>query len=124
DLLYTRRIGRGPQIDLPSDVTYEPLATDILAAAKVTGRTESGWTVGLLDAFTDDARGTYIDATGATQSGIVEPRSNYFVGRLSRDLRQGDTMIGAMGTAVNRDLGDARAAAWLTKSAYTGAVDF
>jgi len=123
ELMYTRRIGRAPQIKLPSDVRQVPVTTDIIAAAKLTGRTEAGWTIGLLDALTDEMHGLYLDDTGARRSGVVEPRTNYLIGRVSREARSGETAFGAMGTAVNRDLGDARAAAALSKSAYTGGID-
>jgi hypothetical protein len=123
ELLYTRRIGRAPQVALPSTVTDVPASTDILAAAKVTGRTQ-GWTVGVLNAFTDEMHGTYLDGSGVRRSAVVEPYTNYFVGRLGRELRSGQTALGIIGTAVNRDLGDPRAAAALSKSAYTGGFDF
>ena len=123
ELLYPRRIGRAPQLRLPSGITDVPGATRILAAAKVTGRTTSGWKVGVLDAYTDEEQGLYLDATGA-HGALVEPRTNYFAGRLIREVRSGQTAIGVIGTAVNRSLGDPRAAAVLAKSAYTGGLDF
>jgi len=53
----------------------------------------------------------------------VEPLTNYFVGRLKRDLRHGNTTIGFVATAVNRDL-DTTALNTLGSAAYTGGVDF
>ena len=123
DLLYTRRIGRAPHVKLPSNDAHVPVTTDIVAAAKLTGRTEAGWTIGLLDAFTREEHGIYLDGTGTRREAVVEPATNYLLGRVSREMRNGETAIGLMGTAVNRDLGDPLAAASLGKSAYTGAVD-
>jgi hypothetical protein len=123
ELVYSRRIGRNPQIDLPSDITRVPGTTNIVAAGKLTGRTERGWTIGLIDAFTDDAHGVYLDETGMRRSALVEPKTNYFVGRVSREMRGGDAAVGVIGTAVNRDLGDPLAAASLGRSAYTGGLD-
>ena len=123
DLLYTRRIGRAPHVRLPSNDAHVPVTTDIVAAAKLTGRTEAGWTIGLLDAFTREEHGIYLDGTGTRREAVVEPATNYLLGRVSREMRNGETAIGLMGTAVNRDLGDPLAAASLGKSAYTGAVD-
>jgi hypothetical protein len=123
EMLYTRRIGRAPQIKLPSDTRQTPATTDIVAAAKLTGRTEGGWTVGVLDAYTKEMTGVYLDGTGARRTGVVEPATNYLLGRISREMRNGDTAIGLLGSAVNRDLGDPLAAATLAKSAYTGSVD-
>ena len=37
---------------------------------------------------------------------MVEPLTNYFVGRLTREFRRGQSSLGVMGTAVNRDLRD------------------
>src|SRR5262245_52366638 len=53
-LFYTRRIGRAPQGSNPSGTSYadRPDATTILGAAKVTGRTRNGFTIGVLNALT------------------------------------------------------------------------
>ncbi len=123
DLLYTRRIGRAPHVKLPSSDAHIPATTDIVAAAKLTGRTEAGWTIGVLDAYTKEMHGIYLDGTGTRRDAVVEPATNYLLGRISREMRNGETAIGLMGTAVNRDLGDPLAAASLGKSAYTGALD-
>ncbi|MDQ3674870.1 MAG: carbohydrate binding family 9 domain-containing protein, partial [Gemmatimonadota bacterium] len=53
--LHTRRIGRQPQRFLGGpNVSFAdaPLETTIATAAKLTGRTPGGWSIGLLDAFT------------------------------------------------------------------------
>src|SRR5438874_2947422 len=56
-MLATRRIGRPPQISpfrggLPVDFADMPENSKILGAAKLTGRTPSGWSIGPLDAVT------------------------------------------------------------------------
>jgi hypothetical protein len=51
-LFYSRRIGRAPQGTGTADFVDEPAATTILGAAKLTGRTAGGWTVGVLEAVT------------------------------------------------------------------------
>ena len=94
-IFYPRRIGRTPQLrSNPGD----PLFTTILGAAKLTGRFAGGYNLGIIDAVTQREVGT----TGRT----VEPQSNYFVGRVSRDLRGGSTSIGLVSTIVNRSLDD------------------
>jgi hypothetical protein len=123
ELLYPRRIGRAPQVRLPPGAIDVPVAATILAAAKLTGRTSSGWKIGVVDAYTDEEHGIYLDASGS-HTALVEPRTNYFAGRLIREVRNGQTAVGMIGTAVNRSLGDPRAAAALTRSAYTGGFDF
>ena len=122
-LLYSRRIGRPPQVGLTAATTDVPGVTDILGAAKISGRTAKGWSVGVLNAVTREVRGRYLAADGASASAIVEPRTNYFTGRVNRELRRGMTTIGGMVTAVNRDVADSAVAAVLRSSAYTGGID-
>ena len=123
---HARRIGRSPHLTPGGDdVVYvdSPARTTITAAGKVTGKTASGWTVGVLDALTPTERAEYSDTTGATGKLAVEPRTNYFVGRLQKDLRQGNTQIGGLFTAVNRNDGDATLSSILRRSAYVGGLD-
>ena len=73
-----------------------PDASTILGAAKITGRTRNGWTVGILDALTDKETARYVPAGQAPpassyRSAEVEPLTNYFMGRLRKDLRGGNT---------------------------------
>ena len=51
-LFYSRRIGRAPQGRRPASSWTRPPSTTILGAAKLVGRTKSGWSVGLLEAVT------------------------------------------------------------------------
>lgn len=113
DVFYSRRIGRPPQLngyvgaraaqggfaDTPGDAT-------ILGAAKLTGRTKGGYTVGLLDAVTDRETARFMPSPGSPrQTQAVEPLSNYFVGRVKRDFNRGATTIGAIATSTVRRLG-------------------
>ena len=110
-MFYTRRIGRSPQVTgnaFASGGQYADLPenTAILGAAKLTGRTPSGWSIGLLDAVTRRERATFERADSSRGEATVEPLANYFVGRVAKDLRNGATVIRAMGTSVWRDLDD------------------
>ena len=51
-LFYSRRIGRAPQGVASGDFVDAPSSTTILGAAKLVGRTRSGWSLGLLEAVT------------------------------------------------------------------------
>src|SRR6185503_9446104 len=113
-LFYSRRIGRSPQL---SGVNGEPpsaISTPILGAAKMTGRLPNGFSLGVLDAVTDQVEG----GGGAT----LEPATNYAVVRANQDFNQGSGSVGFILTGVNRSL-DGASAAYLHRSAYTGGVD-
>jgi hypothetical protein len=124
-LFYTRRIGRRPHfypqagsgefLDMPDFVR-------IIGAAKLTGKTKNGWSVGFLESVT--AR-EYADLrnNGSERSVEVEPLTNFTIGRLQKDFNEGNTMIGGMFTAVNRNL-RSEDLEFLHKSAYTGGLDF
>jgi hypothetical protein len=82
-----------------------PDAATILGAAKVTGRTRNGYTIGMLDAVTAREHATVlINGNRAAQE--VEPLTNYFVGRLKKDLNRGNLVFGGMATSVIRSTED------------------
>jgi hypothetical protein len=95
-LFYSRRIGRAPQLSGTYDDPSNPTASTILGATKLTGRLSNGISVGVLDAVTQREM--------APGHETIEPQTNYFVGRLQRDFRQGASGIGAMVTSVHRSL--------------------
>lgn len=106
-LFYSRRIGRRPQGVVPAGTSYSafPDATGILGAAKISGRTRSGYTIGLLDAVTGRERATaLVGPDQVTQD--VEPFTNYFVGRLKKDMQGGNLVVGGMVTSVARRMDD------------------
>ncbi len=112
NFIYTRRIGRSPQLAglVGSRAEYIDAtdATSILGAAKVTGRTKGGLTVGIMDAVTNRETADFrLAGQAADQTQEIEPLTNYFIGRLRKDLRGGATRIGTIGTLVNRRLTNA-----------------
>jgi hypothetical protein len=120
-MFYPRRVGRQPQAGgLAFDAgPYAdiPEASTILGAAKVTGRTPTGWSLGLLEAVTRREHAT-VQVDDTTQVGVeVEPFTNYFVARVAKDLRGGATVLRGIGTSVIRDLGDPALAARLNRHA-------
>ena len=127
DVFFSRRIGRTPQgfISDPNATFVDaPDQTTIAAAAKVTGKTRSGWSIALLDATTLEEEGHYVTTgSSAVQSEAVEPLTNYFVGRVRRELRQGNTAIGTLFTAVNRSLDSPTLESTLRSSAYLAGAD-
>lgn len=105
---YSRRIGRAPTgADLANNAgpyASIPDADAILGAAKITGRTSNGWTVGILDAVTNRENAPVQLASGARASQEVDPLTNYFVGRLKKDLAGGNLVIGGIATSVMRKM--------------------
>ena len=125
NLFYSRRIGRRPQ-GYPglengwyADV---PRFTTILGAAKLTGKTQNGLSIGFVEAVTAEEKAE-IDKEGERSFETVEPLTNYFVGRVQKDFNEGKTIIGGIVTSTNRalegNLGD-----FMHKSAYSGGIDF
>ncbi len=106
-LFYTRRIGRAPQGSLPDGTSYAdvPDASTILGAAKITGRTARGFTIGMLDAVTARENATAL-VGGVPTKQEVEPFTNYFVGRLKKDFDRGNLVVGGMATSVYRSTSD------------------
>ena len=126
-LFYTRRIGHEPQRGIGGQgiaFVDAPSQTRIDAAAKLTGRTGGGFSVGILDAVTATEEARIRDINGLDSRAIVEPRSNYFTTRVKRDYREGNTTVGFGATAVNRDLSDDALLPLYRKSAYAGGVDW
>lgn len=132
-LFYSRRIGRSPSIPLlVSGGIDVPTNTTILGAGKFSGKL-SGWSLGALAALTakEQAR-TMITGPGLPgQPGrqivdkmTVEPLASYAVARARRELRAGQTFIGAVLTAVRRDLDGDLARRELHKTALAGGFDF
>ena len=127
DLFYSRRIGRRPgHHSLPDDweEVETPDFTNIIGAVKVTGKTDRKTTFGLLEAFTSEeealAETTYVEAgtgeeTTRRRYHLVEPRTNFLVGRVKQDLWKGNSHVGLIATALNRQS---------ARDAYSGGVDW
>jgi hypothetical protein len=127
-LIYTRRIGRSPQLagllSGNSDYMDASDATTILGAGKITGRTAKGITVGVMDAVTNRETATFRpvgSTTDATQE--IEPLTNYFIARLRKDYRGGDTRIGTITTMVNRSLTTPDEVALIRSNAQVAGLD-
>ncbi len=123
---YSRRIGRSPRGSVAEDDVEhvdEPTQTDILGAVKVSGKTPGGWSLGLLGAQTARERARFLRTDGSLGRATVEPRAEYFVGRLGRDMRGGNTVLGLSGTATRRQE-DAAFDALLARDAVVGGTSF
>ncbi|WP_309642720.1 DUF5916 domain-containing protein [Flavobacterium sp.] len=125
NLFYSRRIGRSPQredfID-SNEFIDAPKNTTILGAAKFSGKTKNGWSLGVLESVTDKEFAE-VDNAGDRREEIVEPLTNYFVGRAQKDFNNRNSFIGGIFTATNRNL-QGEELNFLRKSAYTAGIDF
>lgn len=127
-LFYSRRIGRSPQGWVPTDdsksvLTYDnPERTKILGAAKLTGKTMDGLSIGVMEAVTAKETGIVYYEDESRDVAVIEPMTNYWLSRIQKDYNDGETSIGGIFTAVNRKLGDT-GIDYLHKAAYTGGID-
>lgn len=123
-LFYSRRVGRAPQGSAdPGDGWAETdESTTILGAWKLSGKTASGWSVGLLNAVTAEEQARVAPMVGDRFDQPVEPFTNYTVARVQKDFREGRSAVGAITTAVNRN-GDIAEDIGLRSGAYTIGVD-
>src|SRR6185295_1907972 len=104
-----RRIGRSPSLYAGSTAPYvdAPFQTSILGAAKLSGRTHSGWSIGAFEALTGRETARRSDALGQRLGSVtVEPLTNYAVVRLRHENPQGSTGLGFFASGVNRKLDD------------------
>jgi len=125
NLFYSRRIGRAPHYYpevSDSGFVDQPQWTRILGAAKVTGKTASGWSIGVLEALTREEKARVRDG-GREFKVVVEPLTNYFVARIQKDFRRGRTTLGGIITNVTRWI-PTNELKELNRRAWSGGVDF
>jgi hypothetical protein len=130
NLFYSRRIGRHPHFSEWDDNTYDydneyvkrKDHTTILGAMKLTGKTENGLSFGIMESITSKEQIEIGSDENNIRKFTTEPFTNYFAARVRKDLNDGNTVVGAMGTAVNRKL-DEDHLKYLHKNAYSGGLD-
>ena len=95
NLFYSRRIGKIPTgyysaaSDLKSGETLDdnPSQVKLLNATKLSGRTDKGLGVGILNAVTANMYATIRDSTGKTRKILTEPSTNYNIVVLDQQLK-------------------------------------
>jgi hypothetical protein len=123
-LFYSRRIGRTPQRNLDDDAFIDsPPETRLLGAAKLSGKIDESWSVGILSALTERTfANLYTDSTGRYEE-EVEPLTYYGVFRTQKQFNEGKQALGIMVTSVNRDLSNPALKEILSDNAFTFGVD-
>jgi len=113
-LFYSRRIGKQPGLFSPppdSTVIDQPESTTILGATKLSGKTASKTSFGIMEAVTANEYANIespvtdpITGQKRTEQSKhrIEPLTNFFVGRVQQDVRT-NSNVGLTMTAVNRD---------------------
>jgi hypothetical protein len=127
NVFYSRRIGRSPQAGTTANTinsgeyVERPGNTTILGAAKFSGKTQSGLSIGILEAVTQEEVAT-IDYNGQRREEVVEPLTNFFLTRLQKEYNNSNTLVGGILTATSRNLTDTNISS-LHNAAYTGGID-
>ncbi|TBW30105.1 DUF5916 domain-containing protein [Gramella sp. KN1008] len=125
NLFFSRRIGRTPQGSAVGPNTAyvdQPNNTTILGAAKFSGKTQNGWTIGVLESVTGREFAEVVNDDGSETEKLVEPLTNYFVGRIQKDFNDRNSYIGGMFTSTHRNIEDDLS--FLHTQAYSGGMDF
>jgi hypothetical protein len=109
-MLFTRRIGRPPQATSLARGAGEhfdaPTESTILGAAKITGRTAGGMSIGVLEAVTARESADVMGFDGSLFRKEVAPLTNYFASRVKQDFKGGDLQVGGIFTSVIRSFDD------------------
>ena len=107
-LFFSRRIGKTPSgsssvAALPDSVVEgNPVVTTILGAAKITGRSDGGLSVGLISAGTDEELAHLRDNAGAITPFRTEPKGLYNIFRVKQDW-DGGSWLGALATVTSKE---------------------
>lgn len=126
NLFYSRRLGRTPSYypDLEDDEYMSwPSVTHILGAAKLSGKTRKGLSLGVMETVTKNEI-ALISKEGVESEVSVEPLTNYLVARVQQDLNKGNTQIGGMITTTHRFSDEEYLMNELHKTAFSAGLDF
>jgi len=123
-LFYSRRVGRAPHGRAPYGAQHSqvPENATILGAAKLSGRTPSGVSVGVLAAVTGNEVGQAVFPDGSERDFLVEPRSEIGVLSLARDFSEGSSQVRGLVSGLRRALPQDGSYNWLASSALNGGL--
>lgn len=105
-LFYSRRIGRAiheSEVNVPENGKIEelPQSVSILGAAKLSGKSNGGLSVGILQAVTRTEKATVVDSNGVRSAQVVEPTAHFSIFRLKQDILDGSN-VGMIITSVEK----------------------
>ena len=107
NLLYSRRIGATPNLDLNLDenerILEMPSAINLLNALKISGRDKDGLGIGFLNAITERTTATaYNEITNNSREVVISPLTNYNVTVFDQRFNQ-NSSVTFINTNVTRD---------------------
>ena len=124
---YSRRIGDSPR-NFPHNADYieVPDFTRILGAAKLTGRTRNGLSLGGLTSVTQSSfANVYFAENDSTSEILIEPLTSYNVLRMEQEFGEAANSVGFIVTGVERDLDNNEfLSQHFNQRAYTGGGDY
>lgn len=123
---YSRRIGASPHGSDSGDYVDRPNNTSILSASKLTGRLQSGLSIGALGAVTEREYAKGFDTTSRTEFETeIEPATVWGVLRMQQEIGKERSTAGIILTGMNRDLKDGDPMAeFMHNQAVTGGADW
>lgn len=93
NIFYSRRIGGSPKFSVDNKlesnekIDYSPSETQLVNATKISGRTNKGWGLGVLNAMSLPSNAIAIDNTsGISRNILVQPFTNYNVAVVDKSL--------------------------------------
>ena len=120
---YSRRIGARPSTDVDGDYVDYPEAATILGAAKLTGRLNSGMSLGFLAAVTGREEAE-VSTGGLFSRSEIASRTLWGVARVEQEFGERGSTAGIQGTYVHRDQDpNSPLAALEVRNAFTFAAD-
>jgi hypothetical protein len=125
-LFHSRRIGEAPSFSPAlgdGERADVPESTTILGAAKLTGKTDNGLSVAILQSVTQKETVAVTGGAPGSRDVAVEPAGSYTVARVHKDWGKGQTSLGAMFTSAHRWVSD-EALKFLPTQATTAGIDF
>jgi len=125
-MFYSRRIGQSMLYNpalLPGESINIPKQSAILGAAKLTGKTSNGLSIGIIESVINKEIAS-ISSPDTAFSRTVNPYTNYFVGRIKKEYNNAQTIVGGMITGTNKFITDNYLGQQLSRNSYSGGLDF
>jgi hypothetical protein len=104
NFFYSRRIGVAPPGRAVGEFVDQPRAATILGAAKLTGRLESGTSIGVLSGVTGEETARTFTSGSPLGRTRVAPTAAFGVARVEQEFGPPGSTVGAMATVLHRNL--------------------